>query len=446
MCGVTAVLLGDTKATTAAVDLHESLYFLQHRGQDAAGITVCQGGRVYQCKGNGMAAKVFAEGRRLQQLPGWSEAQPFYVNSPFGLTMSVNGNLVNTQYLREFLDVEARRHINSDSDSELLLNIFAHGLNELGKARANTDDIFTALGAKDYFLASESVALKQLGFGNIVDILPGQAVFIQKGGKVEFRQIVERKSYTPDIFELVYFARPDSSIYGLSVYRSRQNMGVKLAKKMREILGEKGIAEIDVVIPVPETSNIAAATLADRLGKPAEPVDQVFLLSQFYETLFSYYGIDLADPNDLVAHGKTRQEIAQHIHADEVIFQDLADLKASCIEAAEGPTEIEDFEVGVFCGKYVTDVPEGYFEHLSRLRGKERKTAACAIEAGEPGQGGHATVVTNSGPVNVASRRDADDDDDAGDDDDNENDSSRPEHREDISLYNIASELTVHEK
>ena len=88
--------------------------------------------------------------------------------------------------------------------------------------------------------------MKQLGFGNIVDILPGQAVFIQKGGKVEFRQIVERKSYTPDIFELVYFARPDSSIYGLSVYRSRQNMGVKLAKKMRETLGEKGIAEIDV--------------------------------------------------------------------------------------------------------------------------------------------------------------------------------------------------------
>lgn len=133
---------------------------------------------------------------------------------------------------------------------------------------------------------------------------------------------------------------------------------------------------------------------------------------------------------DLVAHGKTRQEIAQQIDADEVIFQDLADLKASCIEAAEGPTEIEDFEVGVFCGKYVTDVPEGYFEHLSRLRGKEKKTVARAIEAGGTGSG-HATVVTNSGPVNVASRRPGDDDDDAGEDG-NENNGSRPEQREDI--------------
>lgn len=133
---------------------------------------------------------------------------------------------------------------------------------------------------------------------------------------------------------------------------------------------------------------------------------------------------------DLVAHGKTRQEIAQHIHADEVIFQDLDDLKASCIEAAEGPTEIEDFEVGVFCGKYVTDVPKGYFEHLSKLRGKERKTAARALEAGASAPG-HATVVTNSGPVNVASRRPDDDDDNAGEGG-NENNGSRPEHREDI--------------
>ncbi|KAF7555137.1 hypothetical protein G7Z17_g2337 [Cylindrodendrum hubeiense] len=316
MCGVSAILLGDSEATTAAVDLHESLYYLQHRGQDAAGIAVCQGGRVAQCKGVGQASSVFAEGETAPTSSGLhgSEAQPFYVNAPFGISMGVNGNLVNTEYLRKFLDEEAHRHVNSDSDSELLLNVFAHGLQKLGKTRANSDDIFTALGdvythcqgafactamiagfgilcfrdangirplclgsrpsatlpgAKDYFMASESVALKQLGFGDIVDILPGQAVFFEKGGAAPiFRQVVERKPYTPDSFEYVYVARPDSCIDGISVYRSRQNMGEKLAKKIREVLGDKAVEEIDAVIPVPETSNIAAATLAEKLGRP----------------------------------------------------------------------------------------------------------------------------------------------------------------------------------
>ncbi|KAM4055369.1 glutamine amidotransferase domain-containing protein [Hirsutella rhossiliensis] len=501
MCGVTGLLLGDPKATTAAVDLHESLFYLQHRGQDAAGISVCNtGGRVYQCKNNGMAQKVFSHfanaSALIQNLPGWmgishlryptagsssaSEAQPFYVNSPFGLSLSVNGNLINPEYLREFLDTEARRHVNSDSDSELLLNVFAHALNELNKTRVNVDDIFTALrevygkciggyacaamvtgfgilgfrdangirplclgsrpsqtleGAKDYFIASESIALRQLGFTDIVDILPGQAVFLQKGGIVHFRQIVERRSYTPDLFD-------------------RQHMGVKLAKKMKEALSEKVIKEIDVVIPVPETSNTAAATLAKYLDKPYSNafvknryVYRTFILpgqdarkkgvrrklspieSEFkgknvcivddsivrgttsreivqmareagavrvYVVSCSpaianphIYGIDLADPAELVAFGRTSQEIAEHIAADAVVYQDINDLQAACIQAAEGESKVHNFEGGVFSGKYITEVPDGYFEHLSKLRGKKKQDA-------------DEMLVASGGPVNVA--------------------------------------------
>lgn len=543
MCGITAILLGDTKATTAAVDLHESLYFLQHRGQDAAGITVCQGGRLFQCKGNGMAAKVFAEGKRVADLPGYagighlryptagtasaSEAQPFYVNSPFGLSISVNGNLVNSSELRRFLDLEARRHVNTDSDSELLLNVFAHSLNELGKARANVDDVFTALGdvyercrgafactamitgfgilgfrdengirplvlgsrpsatlegATDYMMASESVALTQLGFKDIIDIMPGQAVFIEKGGHPQFKQIVEAKSYTPDIFEYVYFARPDSCIDGLSVHRSRQNMGHKLADKMRKTLPASVIDQIDVVIPVPETSNTAAAALAQDLDKPFSNafvknryvyrtfilpgqtarqksvrrklspivsefkgksvllVDdsivrgttsreivqmareagavRVFFASCSPEVTHPHvYGIDLADSSELMAHGKTVEEIAKYMGADELIYQGIEDLKEACIAATEdgGPTEIKDFEVGVFCGEYKTEVPQDYFEYLGRAaaakKNKGTKRKSDAVTNGDNATNGEEetsnkrqlpTVVSNSGAVNVA--------------------------------------------
>lgn len=371
MCGILGLILADTASHTAdaSADLHESLYYLQHRGQDACGIATCaEGGRVFQCKGNGMAAKVCSpwavvssvrglthmlgvrgrqtrcrssriHGNRSSPLPyrrhklrmstssscvcsqhaltplshQSAESQPFYVNSPYGICFAHNGNLINAPELRRYLDKEAHRHVNTDSDSELMLNVFANALNETGKARVNVDDIFSALsqtyerckgawaatamiagfgilafrdsngirplcigsrpsatieGGMDYMLASESIALRQLGFKDIHDILPGQAVFIQKGGQPQFHQVAERNSYSPDIFEYVYFARPDTVMDGISVNRSRQNMGAKLADKIREILGEEGLKEVDVIIPVPETSNTAAAVVSEKLGKP----------------------------------------------------------------------------------------------------------------------------------------------------------------------------------
>lgn len=550
MCGISAILLGDPKATTAAVDLHESLYYLQHRGQDAAGIAVCQGGRVYQAKSNGLASKVFDEGRRIAELPGFmgishlryptagtssaSEAQPFYVNSPFGLSMSINGNITNPQEVARFLDQEARRHVNTASDSELVLNVFANALNELGKARANVDDIFTALrdvykrcigayscvamvagfgllafrdsngirplclgsrpsatieGAKDYFLASESIALTQLGFTDVVNIKPGEAVFIQKGGVPQFKQIEKRDSWSLDIFEMVYFARPDSELDGISVHRSRENMGRKLAKKIKDTLSKEAFDEIDVVIPVPETSNTSASILAQEMGKPfsnafvknryifrtfilpgqkarragirrklscikSEFKDRVVLLTDdsivrgntsreivqmakeagAKKVLFvscspeirypHVHGIDLADRDELIAYGKTAEEVATAIGASEVVYQSLDDLKDACREAIQDGYEKIDFETGVFSGQYTTPVPEEYFEHLERLRSNKKRKAAAITES----EGGAQTVlVASGGPVNVSSRNHIQDEDVKG-----------PENREDVSIYNFA--------
>ncbi|KAH6696953.1 amidophosphoribosyltransferase [Plectosphaerella plurivora] len=529
MCGISAVLLGDTEATTAVIDLHESLYYLQHRGQDAAGIAVCEGGRVAQCKGVGMASKVFDEGKRATpaSMPGFmgishlryptagtssaSEAQPFFVNSPFGLSMSVNGNLVNTPDLVKFLDFEARRHVNTDSDSELLLNIFAYALGELRKTRASVEDVFTALrevyarcqgafactamiagfgilgfrdengirplclgsrpsetleGAVDYFLASESIALTQLGFENIVDILPGQAVFIKKGGVPEFCQIVPAKTYTPDLFEYLYLARPDTCIDGISVHRSRQYMGLKLADRVRAVLGEKGTAEIDVVIPIPETSNTSAAAMATELQKP---LVNAFVKNRYiYRTFIvpgqkarqksvrrklspikpefkgkvvclvddsivrgttsrEIHGIDLADPAQLLAHQRTLEEMTNLLQCDTLIFQTLEDLKAACVEAGGEDTKVRDFEVGVFCGQYKSPVPADYFERTARLHGNKKRKAA-ALGGVEEERDAGAFVVASSGPINVPLRQDAPYDSSA----------QGSDFQDDISIHNLA--------
>lgn len=337
MCGILGIVLAEQNLNVAP-ELFEGAMFLQHRGQDAAGIATCGSkGRFYQCKGNGMARDVFTQ-QRMNNLVGnygichlryptagssaGSEAQPFYVNSPYGISLSHNGNLVNSIELRQHLDEVVHRHINTDSDSELLLNIFAAELDKFNKLRVNNGDLFSALtgtmnkirgayacvamlagygiigfrdpngirpllfgerinandGSKSYMLASESVVLKAHGFNNFKDVKPGEAVIITKTGEYEFKQVVEPKIFAPDIFEYVYFARPDSVLDGVSIYRSRIDMGEKLAHKIKSIMmdnqesegseGSEGNDEIDVVIPVPDTARTSAFQCAVSLNKP----------------------------------------------------------------------------------------------------------------------------------------------------------------------------------
>jgi amidophosphoribosyltransferase len=305
--------------------LYDGMTVLQHRGQDAAGIVTAEGHSFHMHKGRGLVRDVFRT-RDMRNLVGhmgiahcryptagsaWSsaEAQPFYVNSPFGLTLGHNGNLINSDELRQELFLQDRRHVNTNSDSEILLNVLAHELTDAsqGQERLDPDIIFKAvagvhrrvkgayavvamiagygmlafrdphgirpliIGRTDtpkgveFLVASESVTLDALGFKVMRDVAPGEAILVDESGNFHSRPCAQNAQLNPCIFEFVYLARPDSVIDGVSVYESRRNMGKSLADKIRAA-GITG--QVDVVMPIPDSSRPAALEVATKLGKP----------------------------------------------------------------------------------------------------------------------------------------------------------------------------------
>lgn len=486
MCGI----LGVVATTPVNQLLYDGLQVLQHRGQDAAGIATAQGGKFHMHKGSGLVRDVFRT-RNMRNLPGnWgighcryptagsaynpAEAQPFYVNSPFGLMLAHNGNLTNADELKREMFLADLRHINTTSDSEVLLNVLAHELQNTanGAHKLEPDMIFRAvegvqrrvkgayaavvmiagygllafrdphgirplvvgqneaLGGTEYLVASESVAIDVMGFKLMRDVAPGEALLIDIQGNLHSRQCASGAPYAPCMFEFVYLARPDSLIDGISVYESRVKMGEYLASK---ITREHADLRIDVVIPIPDSSRPAAMELASRLGVPyregfvknryigrtfimpgqavrrksvrqklnAIPQEfagknvllvddsivrgttsceiimmardagaaKVYMASAAPPVRYAnVYGIDMPSRHELIASGRSEEEIALEIGADALIYQELGDLTA--MMRALNPA-IKQFECSCFDGHYITgDVSAAYLNDLEAARDK----------------------------------------------------------------------------
>jgi len=488
MCGIVGIVSHQPVAQV----IYDALLVLQHRGQDSAGIVVSDKNKLNLRKGNGQVSDVFHT-RHMLELTGTlgighvryptagcsssAEAQPFYVNSPYGITLAHNGNLTNVEKLKAELYQSDLRHINTESDSEVLLNVFAHELQNCGSLNINADEIFTAvtethkriegayavvamltgkgiIGFRDprgirpvvygkretdngceYMIASESVALQTSGFELIADLKPGEAVFIDVTGTIHQRQCADSSKLNPCIFEYVYLARPDSIIDDIYVYKARLRMGVKLARK---ILKQMPKHDIDVVIPIPDTSRPSAIELAYHLGvkfregfiknryigrtfimpgqqmrkksvrRKLNPIDiefkgknvllvddsivrgttskqiiqmareagakKVYMASAAPPVRYpNVYGIDMPAANELVAHERNEDEIADYIGADWLIYQDLSDL----IDAVQkGNRRIKKFDCSCFDGKYVTKtVDVDYLDKVRSLRNDSAKEA-----------------------------------------------------------------------
>lgn len=488
MCGVVGIVSNSPVNLT----IYDALTVLQHRGQDAAGIITLDEGNFRQRKANGLVSDVF-EQKHMRRLKGntgighvryptagcssAAEAQPFYVNSPFGIALAHNGNLTNSRELKEKCN-GIFRHVNTTSDSEMLLNIFAWHLQKITDCQRlpTREDIFNAIrgvdkeisggyavisliigvgvvafrdpfgirplvlgqrqgedGFTEYMVASESCALTVCGFELVRDIAPGEAVVIEENGTLHSSMCADNAKLQPCIFEYVYFARPDSVMNGVSVYAARVSMGTFLAEKIKR---EFSHLDIDVVIPIPETSCDIAVQIARILGLPyrqgfvknryigrtfimpgqkqrkksvrnkLNPIpaefkgkrvllvddsivrgttsgqivdmakeagaEKVYFASAAPEVRYAnVYGIDMPTKKELIAHERTNEEIAQMIHADALIYQDLKDLEAAVRQ--ENPA-LTVFEESVFTGEYITPgVDEEYFEYLDRQRSDDAK-------------------------------------------------------------------------
>jgi amidophosphoribosyltransferase len=486
MCGIVGIV-GHSPVNQ---QIYDALTVLQHRGQDAAGIMTCHEGELFMRKQNGLVRDVFQH-RHMVGLKGniglghvryptagcdsSSEAQPFFVNSPYGICLGHNGNLTNATELAEVLVREDRRHLNTSSDSEVLLNVLASELANAGKPRASAADIFAAITAvyrrcrggfavvamivghgligfrdphgirplvigrresangPEYMLASESVALDMLGFERLRDVGPGEAVFIDEQGRFHSQQCAPSTRHTPCIFEYVYFARPDSIIDNISVHKARLRMGDLLAEKIRRIWPDH---DIDVVIPIPDTSRTAAVQVAQLLGikyregfvknryigrtfimpgqeqrsksvrsklnvidlefrgknvlliddsivrgtTSAQIIDlareagarHVYFASAAPPVRYpNVYGIDMPAASELVAAGRTEEEVAKAIGADRLIYQDLDDLVRACLHH---DSQVHEFDTSCFSGEYVTgDVTPAYLARLQEERSDSAK-------------------------------------------------------------------------
>jgi amidophosphoribosyltransferase len=515
MCGIVGIA-GKGPVNQA---IYDALTVLQHRGQDAAGIVTCDGDNLHVRKSNGLVRDVFYQ-RHMMRLVGnmgighvryptaggsqVAEAQPFYVNSPYGICLAHNGNLTNFAELSALLQQQDRRHLNTNSDSEVLLNVFAHELQRQSDNHLTPEQVFDAvdgvhkrcrggyavvaliigrglvafrdpnairplvLGQRktdagiEYMVASESVALDILQFERLRDVKPGEAIFIDADGVLHSRSFSGATRYAPCIFEFVYFARPDSIIDDLSVYKARLRMGEQLAGK---IVREWRDHDIDVVIPIPDSSRTSAVQVAHHLGvkyregfiknryigrtfimpgqtereknvrRKLNAIDlefrgknvllvddsivrgttskQIIKLARDAGARKVYfasaappvkypnvYGIDMPAAHELVANGRDVDEICKIIGADRLIYQDLHGLIRS---VRHDNSSITEFDTSCFSGEYITgDISPEYLRSLEQERSddaKATKEARLMNPGGAPGDADAGELMTDPAMV-----------------------------------------------